>query len=132
MGHIRFWEMATTFTGLKLQGELGKFGQIDLSDISSFVEFPDGKVLCGTEHGTMLLWEGIFVKANLSEPEGKKCHTGLVEHMSWEDVDDINKMKVMTAAHDGYIKWWNYLDIENVVLDDNSNGFITPLTFNKS
>ena len=45
MGHIRFWEMATTFTGLKLQGELGKFGQIDLSDISSFVEFPDGKVL---------------------------------------------------------------------------------------
>jgi len=127
MGHIRFWEMATTFTGLKLQGELGKFGQIDLSDISSFVEFPDGKVLCGTEHGTLLLWEGIFVKANLSEPEGKKCHTGLVEHMSWEDVDDINKMKVMTAAHDGYIKWWNYLDIENVVLDDNSNGFITPL-----
>ena len=127
MGHIRFWEMATTFTGLKLQGELGKFGQIDLSDISSFVEFPDGKVLCGTEHGTLLLWEGIFVKANLSEPEGKKCHTGLVEHMSWEDIDDINKMKVMTAGHDGYIKWWKYLDIENVVLDDNSNGFIEPL-----
>ena len=127
MGHIRFWEMATTFTGLKLQGELGKFGQIDLSDISSFVEFPDGKVLCGTEHGTLLLWEGIFVKANLSEPEGKKCHVGLVEHMSWEDIDDINKMKVMTAGHDGYIKWWKYLDIENVVLDDNSNGFIEPL-----
>ena len=127
MGHIRFWEMATTFTGLKLQGELGKFGQIDLSDISAFVEFPDGKVLCGTEHGTLLLWEGIFVKANLSEPEGKKCHVGLVEHMSWEDTDDMNKMKVMTAAHDGYVKWWKYLDIENVVLDDNSNGFITPL-----
>ena len=127
MGHIRFWEMATTFTGLKLQGELGKFGQTDLSDISSFVEFPDGKVLCGTEHGTMLLWEGIFVKANLSEPEGKKCHEGLVEHMSWEDTEDINQMKVMTAGHDGYVKWWNYLDIENVVLDDNSNGFITPI-----
>ena len=127
MGHIKFWEMAKTFTGLKLQGELGKFGQIDLSDISSFVEFPDGKVLCGTEHGTLLLWEGIFVKANLSEPDNKKCHEGLVEHMSWEDVDDINKMKVMTAAHDGYVKWWKYLDIENVVLDDNSNGFITPL-----
>jgi hypothetical protein len=40
--------MAQTFTGLKLQGELGKFGQIDLSDISAFVEFPDGKVLSGT------------------------------------------------------------------------------------
>ena len=47
--------------------------------------------------------------------------------MSWEDTDDVNKMKVMTAAHDGYCKWWKYLDIENVVLDDNSNGFITPL-----
>ena len=40
--------MAQTFTGLKLQGELGKFGQIDLSDICSFVEFPDGKILSGT------------------------------------------------------------------------------------
>lgn len=127
MGHIRFWEMATTFTGLKLQGELGKFGQIDLSDISSFVEFPDGKVLCGTEHGTLLLWEGIFVKANLMEPDNKKCHEGLVEHMSWEDTEDQEKMKVMTAGHDGYVKWWNYLDIENVVLDDNSNGFISPV-----
>jgi WD40 repeat protein len=32
-GHVRFWEMAKTFTGLKLQGEIGKFGKIDLSDI---------------------------------------------------------------------------------------------------
>ena len=61
MGHIRFWEMVKTFTGLKFQGEIGKFGQIDLSDISSFVEFPNGKVLYGTEHGTFLSWEGIFI-----------------------------------------------------------------------
>ena len=33
-GHIRFWKMATTFTGLKLQGYLGKFGRTELSDIS--------------------------------------------------------------------------------------------------
>jgi len=25
-GHIRFWKMAQTFTGLKLQGEIAKFG----------------------------------------------------------------------------------------------------------
>ena len=128
MGHIRFWEMAKTFTGLKLQGEIGKFGQIDLSDISSFVEFPDGKVLCGTEHGTFLLWEGIFIKANLTEPENKKIHEGLVEHMSWEDPSaDAENKKIMSAAHDGLVKWWKYLDIENVVLDDNSNGVIEPL-----
>ena len=73
------------------------------------------------------MWEGIFVKANLSEPDNKKCHEGLVEHMSWGDVDNINKMKVMTSAHNGFVKWWKYLDIENVILNDNSNGFISPL-----
>ena len=29
----RFWTMANTFTGLKLQGEIGKFGTKELSDI---------------------------------------------------------------------------------------------------
>ena len=33
-GHIRFWKMSSTFTGLKLQGYLGKFGRTELSDIS--------------------------------------------------------------------------------------------------
>lgn len=28
VGHIRFWQMALTFTGLKLQGEIGKFGKV--------------------------------------------------------------------------------------------------------
>jgi hypothetical protein len=27
-GHIRFWKMASTFTGLKLQGDIGKFGKV--------------------------------------------------------------------------------------------------------
>jgi hypothetical protein len=33
LGHIKFWKMAATFTGLKLQGELGKFGRTAISDI---------------------------------------------------------------------------------------------------
>jgi len=86
IGHIKFWEMANTFTGLKLQGELGKFGQIDLSDISAFVEFPDGKVLSGTEYGTFLLWEGIFIKAHLMIEEKNYCHEGLIEYMNWDTV----------------------------------------------
>jgi len=32
-GHIKFWKMAKTFTGLKLQGDLGKFGKFEISDI---------------------------------------------------------------------------------------------------
>ena len=35
-GHIKFWKMATTFTGLKLQGEGGKFGGLDRSDTSAY------------------------------------------------------------------------------------------------
>ena len=61
------------------------------------------------------------------EPEGKKCHVGLVEHMSWEYAENPEDRKIMSSGHDGYVKWWKYLDIENVVLDDNSNGEITPL-----
>ena len=33
---IRFWTMANTFTGLKLQGQIGKFGAKELSDIEGW------------------------------------------------------------------------------------------------
>lgn len=65
-GHIRFWKMASTFTGLKLQGALGKFGKVELSDISGFAELPDKKVLSGTESGRLLLWDGNIIKCEIS------------------------------------------------------------------
>lgn len=34
-GHLKFWKMAQTFTGLKLQGEVAKFGSLELSDVSA-------------------------------------------------------------------------------------------------
>lgn len=36
--------MASTFTGLKLQGQIGRFGKTSATDIEGYVEFPDGKV----------------------------------------------------------------------------------------
>ena len=36
--------MARTFTGLKLQGSIGKFGNEELSDVSGYTDLPDGKV----------------------------------------------------------------------------------------
>jgi hypothetical protein len=30
--------MAETFTGLKLQGDIGKFGKVDLSDVCGYVK----------------------------------------------------------------------------------------------
>jgi hypothetical protein len=36
-----------------------------LSDITAYYDFPDGKVLSGTEYGHLLLWEGNFIKVVL-------------------------------------------------------------------
>ncbi len=80
-GHIRFWKMAQTFTGLKLQGEIGKFGQLELSDVTGVGELPDGKVLCGTEYGSLILWDGNLVKAHLVLDQQAKTplHKGFIE-----------------------------------------------------
>jgi len=36
--------MAETFTGLKLQGLIGRFGKTEISDICGFAGLSDGKV----------------------------------------------------------------------------------------
>ena len=77
-GHIRFWRMAATFTGLKLQGDIGKFGKVELSDVAAFLKFPDGKVLSGTESGALLVWEGNLVKCRVCRPGGHLAHVGEV------------------------------------------------------
>ena len=105
-GHIRFWKMADTFTGLKLQGEIGKFGAIELSDISSFVELKDGKVVTGSECGNLLLWDGGLVKVEIKRKGGGLCHQGMVE-MLWQHGDHI-----VSAGVDGYLRFWDYTKID--------------------
>jgi len=43
MEHIKFWKISETFTGLKLKGEIGRFGQTEISDIIGVYIMPDGK-----------------------------------------------------------------------------------------
>ena len=77
-GHIRFWKMASTFTGLKLQGDIGKFGKVELSDVEAYATLPDGKRLSATERGALLMWDGNLIKYELLLP-GEKCpHDGNV------------------------------------------------------
>ena len=84
--------MARTFTGLKLQGQLGKFGRIAISDISAYVELPDGKVLSGTEWGNLLLWDGGFIKVEISKKGKKLCHNvSTIACLSEEWVVNIQK-----------------------------------------
>lgn len=54
--------MAETFTGLKLQGDIGKFGKAEISDVAGCVELADGKVVSGSEWGNLILWEGGKIK----------------------------------------------------------------------
>jgi len=111
-GHIRFWKMASTFTGLKLQGQIGKFGQVELSDIDAFAELPDFRVVSGTEAGNLLMWDGNFIQFTIALPGGKKCHENQVEVVIYEDGD------IISAGRDGYVKIWEFKKFEFVEVDE--------------
>lgn len=111
-GHIRFWKIAQTFTGLKLQSEIGKFGQLELSDVSAFAELVSGLVLCGTEYGTLLLWDGNLVKAHIVAAEGVPLHKGMIEQIIIKDP------YVVTAGSDGFIRWFDLNTIANTEPDE--------------
>ena len=114
MGHIRFWKMAATFTGLKLQGDIGKFGKFDLSDVSAFAECEDGKILSGSEVGQLLLWEGNFIKIEVGRPNGGLAHDGEIYFVS------INPKagQCVTAGDDGAIRFWAYEPIDMAEASD--------------
>ena len=108
MGHIRFWKMATTFTGLKLQGDIGKFGKFDLSDVSAFAECEDGKVLSGSEVGQLLLWEGNFIKIEVGRPNGGLAHDGEIYFV----YINVKEGQIVTAGDDGALRWWAYEPVD--------------------
>lgn len=56
--------MADTFTGSKLRGELAKFGVLDASDTTAFIELPCGNFLSGqcSQGGEIALWDQSNVK----------------------------------------------------------------------
>ncbi|KAM3837851.1 cilia- and flagella-associated protein 44 [Vipera latastei] len=112
-GHIKFWRMALTFTGLKLQGTLGRFGKTSLTDIEGYVELPDGKVLSGSEWGNLLLWEGGLIKVELCRPGHKNCHNGPINQLI------LDEGEVITVGSDGYIRVWDFETIDTAdVVDD--------------
>ena len=122
-GHIKFWKMAQTFTGLKLQGEIAKYGQLELSDAPGFQELPDGKIVSGTEYGTLVLWEGNLVKAHLVMHREDKTplHNGFIECVF------LDEDMIITAATDGYIKWWSLAEIDAAECDEILEVAIAPL-----
>jgi len=90
--------MSHTFTGLKLQGHLGKFGKKEISDIDGYKELPSGKVLSGCEWGNLLLWDGGICKVEISRRNKKKCHNGSIQQIIYDEGE------IMTIGVDGYIR----------------------------
>ncbi|KAI8470236.1 MAG: hypothetical protein J3K34DRAFT_459006 [Monoraphidium minutum] len=107
-GHVRFWRMASTFTGLKLQGALGKFGGLELSDIAAFAELPDGKVLSGSEAGSLLLWDDGVIKALVARPGGAPCHAGAVEALLYDEATST----ALSGGADGMLRLWEVAHID--------------------
>ncbi|KAL3702172.1 hypothetical protein R1sor_020194 [Riccia sorocarpa] len=104
VGHIRFWKMASTFTGLKLEGAIAKFGTVPISDVAGYVELRNSKVLSGTESGSILVWDDGLIKAQLKRPgENIMCHNGMIEYITLNE--DAKEMT--TAGADGFIRFWN-------------------------
>ncbi|XP_075252601.1 cilia- and flagella-associated protein 44-like isoform X3 [Convolutriloba macropyga] len=111
-GHIRFWKMARTFTGLKLQGEIGRFGKTELSDIEGYVELPDGKVLSGCESGNMLLWDGGLIKVQIGKKNRRPCHVGAIQQFIMDEGE------LLTVGTDGFIRVWDFETIDQAEAPD--------------
>ncbi|KAM3964257.1 cilia- and flagella-associated protein 44 [Aphomia sociella] len=100
--HIKFWKMAQTFTGLKLKGELGRFGKTEICDVLGVYPMPDEKVLSGCEWGNVLVWEAGLVKLEITQRGRKTCHKAPVIQFMLSPAGD----EVTTIARDGCIRAW--------------------------
>lgn len=123
-GHVRFWQVASTFTGLKLQGTIGKFGNTELSDVCGFAELPDGKVLTGVESGRLLLWDGGLIKVEITRADGAPCHQGMID---WLQLDSERGV-LYTAGADGFVRTWDAAVLDAADTTDECNHFeLEPL-----
>ncbi|XP_059133113.1 cilia- and flagella-associated protein 44 isoform X2 [Peromyscus eremicus] len=114
--------MAFTFTGLKLQGSLGRFGKTSTSDIEGYIELPDGKVLSGSEWGNLLLWEGSLIKVELCRTGMKSCHQGPINQIM------LDEGEVITAGSDGCVRIWDFETIDTAdTIDDTGLLEIEPI-----
>lgn len=105
-GHIKFWKMSQTFSGLKLQGALGRFGKTEICDILGIYPMPDEKVLSGCEWGNILVWEAGLIKVEVCRRSRKPLHKGPITQILMVDSD------VITVGSDGYVRTWFWETVE--------------------
>lgn len=119
--HIKFWKMADTFTGLKLKGDIGRFGRTELSDIEGYVEMPDGKVLSGSEWGNLLVWENSLIVAEICIKNDVPCHDGIIRQVL------LNEGEFYTTGQDGMVKTWNFDAVDTAEINTTEESLKVPI-----
>lgn len=107
LGHIKFWKMSSTFTGLKLQGLIGRFGKTEICDIFGICALPDEKILSGCEWGNVLVWDNGLIKLEVCRKNRKPCHNGPITQIFMRNAEEI-----MTVGTDGFIRIWFWETVE--------------------
>ncbi|KAK1137227.1 hypothetical protein K0M31_001748 [Melipona bicolor] len=112
VGHIKFWKMSKTFTGLKLKGEIGKFGNTEIFDIIAIHPMSNETVVSGCEWGNILLWDESLIKLEACRKNRKTAHVGYITQFEY-----ING-ELMSVGSDGWIRFWFYETIDHADLSD--------------
>ncbi|CAK9822070.1 Cilia- and flagella-associated protein 44 [Anthophora retusa] len=112
IGHIKFWKMSKTFTGLKLKGEIGKFGNTEISDIIAIHPMPNETVISGCEWGNILLWDESLIKLEACRKNKETAHIGSITQFEY-----ING-ELISVGLDGWIRFWFYETIDHANLSD--------------
>ncbi|KAF5282186.1 hypothetical protein FQR65_LT02883 [Abscondita terminalis] len=108
---IKFWMISQTFTGLKVQGQEGKFDQTNTSSILCTYHMPDDTILSGSEWGNILVWKDSYINFEIERKMKKYCHDAPITQFFFED-DEL-----WTVSMDGHIKLWYYNKINSTKLD---------------
>ncbi|XP_015431042.1 PREDICTED: uncharacterized protein LOC107187452 [Dufourea novaeangliae] len=109
-GHIKFWKVSKTFTGLKLKGQTGKFGKTEISDIIAIHPMPNETVISGCEWGNILLWDENLIKLEACRKNNEPAHINYITQFEY-----ING-ELISVGMDGWIRFWFYDTIDHADL----------------
>ncbi|XP_068986815.1 cilia- and flagella-associated protein 44 isoform X3 [Bombus flavifrons] len=112
IGHIKFWKMSKTFTGLKLKGEIGKFGNTEISDIIAIHPMPNETIVSGCEWGNILLWDESLIKLEACKKNKEPAHVGYISQF------ELLNGEIISVGSDGWIRFWFYETIDHADLSD--------------
>ena len=81
---------------------------MELSDISAYVELPDGRVLSGSESGRLLMWDGHLIQYQVVQLDDSPCHAGEISVVRLR----AGGSEIVTAGADGWVRVWSYAALE--------------------